>query len=122
MEGTITSPLSGTTFTWTDGPIVHPITAASADAKPTGSSDKKDSKDGDKSDEANETGKQRAKDNLKWQNEEMRELEAVDHPESYNDRRLEAYTRRMLQWLKDPSSHHVMDLRSVSLSCFHFTC
>ena len=57
MEGTITSPLSGAIFTWTDGPIVHPITAASADAKPTGSSDKKDSKDGDKSDEANENGK-----------------------------------------------------------------
>jgi hypothetical protein len=55
MEGTITSPLSGATFTWTDGPIEHPITAASVDAKPTGSSDKKDDK---KSDEANETGKE----------------------------------------------------------------
>ena len=57
MEGSITSPLSGATFTWTDGPIVHPITAASADAKPTGSSDKKDSKSDDNNDEANETGK-----------------------------------------------------------------
>ncbi|KAH7186266.1 uncharacterized protein B0J16DRAFT_363226 [Fusarium flagelliforme] len=58
MEGTITSPLSGATFTWTDGPIEHPITAASVDAKPTGSSDKKDNKDDDKTDEANETGKE----------------------------------------------------------------
>ena len=62
MEGTITSPLSGATFTWTDtdGNIVHPITAASVDAKPTGSSDKKDEKDDEKSDEANETGKNEA--------------------------------------------------------------
>ena len=58
MEGTITSPLSGATFTWTDGPIEHPITAASVDAKPTGSSDKKDNKDDDQTDEANETGKE----------------------------------------------------------------
>jgi len=58
MEGTITSPLSGATFTWTDGPIEHPITAASVDAKPTGSSDKKDDKDDKNSGEANETGKE----------------------------------------------------------------
>ncbi|KAJ4115402.1 hypothetical protein NW768_011254 [Fusarium equiseti] len=61
MEGSITSPLSGATFTWTDGKILHAITAASADAKPTGSSDKKDNKDDkndNSTDEAKETGKE----------------------------------------------------------------
>nr|CEG05546.1 unnamed protein product [Fusarium clavum] len=45
MDGSITSPLSGATFTWTHGNVVHPITVASANAKPTGSSNKKDSKE-----------------------------------------------------------------------------
>lgn len=53
MDGSITSPLSGATFTWTHHKILHPITVASADAKPTGSSNEKD--DGNK--DAKEIGK-----------------------------------------------------------------
>jgi hypothetical protein len=46
VEGSVTSPLSGSTFTWTHGKVLHPITVASANAKPTGNSNGKD--DGNK--------------------------------------------------------------------------
>ncbi|KAJ4253879.1 hypothetical protein NW762_010277 [Fusarium torreyae] len=53
VDGSITSPLSGATFTWTHGEVEHPITVASANAKPTGTtSNNKSGKD----DDAKETG------------------------------------------------------------------
>ncbi|KAJ4247434.1 hypothetical protein NW762_013109 [Fusarium torreyae] len=42
--GSITSPLSGATLSWTAGNIERTITAVNADAKPTGSSSGKDNK------------------------------------------------------------------------------
>ncbi|KAM0542052.1 hypothetical protein ACHAPJ_012978 [Fusarium lateritium] len=47
LDGSITSPLSGATFTWTHGDLERPITAASVDAKPTGTPNKKGNKDDD---------------------------------------------------------------------------
>ncbi|KAF4992966.1 hypothetical protein FDECE_13550 [Fusarium decemcellulare] len=38
IDGGITNPLSGATFTWTHGNVTHPITVAKADARPTVSS------------------------------------------------------------------------------------
>ncbi|KAF4966744.1 hypothetical protein FSARC_5609 [Fusarium sarcochroum] len=47
LDGSITSPLSGATFTWTRGDRTRAITVASPNAKPTGTSNKKDSKEDD---------------------------------------------------------------------------
>ncbi|KAM0549170.1 hypothetical protein ACHAPJ_009479 [Fusarium lateritium] len=44
LGGSITSPLSGATLSWTAGNIERTITAANADAKPTESSSGKDDK------------------------------------------------------------------------------
>ncbi|KAJ3543824.1 hypothetical protein NM208_g3375 [Fusarium decemcellulare] len=46
LGGSITSPLSGETFSWTLGGIAHTVTVASADAKPTGSAGGKEGGDG----------------------------------------------------------------------------
>lgn len=54
MDGSITSPLSGATFTWTNGNIVHPITVASVDAKPTDDSKNNENK----TDDTEEIGKE----------------------------------------------------------------
>ncbi|CAG1959529.1 unnamed protein product [Fusarium graminearum] len=54
MDGSITSPLSGATFTWTNGNIVHPITVASVDAKPTDNSKNNENK----TDDTEEIGKE----------------------------------------------------------------